>query len=115
MNANERIYLVVCAQILVSQDIATTISDFDPGARVILAGDMASAVEQADGRISMAFVEPALWSEHHAQGVLSDTMIVMLGANIVAPEIAHSCRLELPFTTEHIMALLARHPFAQPL
>ena len=113
MNDNGRIYLVVSRQILVSQDIATTISDFDPGARVILAADMADAANRAVGPVAMAFVDAALWSEHHRPEALAATKIVLVGDEAAAPQPAPFSRLDLPFTTDHILALLHPDPIAQ--
>ena len=115
MNENERVYLVVLRQIIVSQDIAAIISDFDPGARVIFAADMTDAATRADGCVAMAFVDASLWSEQLATGVFAKTMIVLIGDSIVAGEIPNCCRLDLPFTTEHILALLERNTLAQTL
>lgn len=113
MNEHEMVYLVVLRQILVSQDVAAIIADYDSNARVIVAADMTDALRQANGCVVMAFVDASLWANHHAQGVLAETMVVLVGDGPVAHDDAHRCRLDLPFTTDHILTLLDRRQFAQ--
>lgn len=53
-----RAYLIVLRHVLVAQDMALTIAEVDPGARVLLAGGVAEGLAMVEGvgRIAVAFV-----------------------------------------------------------
>ncbi len=51
-------YLVVLRHVLVAQDIAMTVAEFDPGAHIVTAAAAAEALPRLDGlgRLAVAFV-----------------------------------------------------------
>ncbi len=109
MNGYGRTYLVVLRQFLVAQDIALTIAEFDPDAHVIVAVDMAAAASQIKGDVYLAFVEMPLGHAGAGQLRLEAGNGVLVGDGVLPPEMAGWAQLDLPFTTDQVLALLHRH------
>lgn len=107
-----RTYIIAMRQILVAQDIAMTIGEFEPMANVIIAEDIADAMSRAVGSIVLAFVDGPSWLAHPLP---EETMqgAVMVGDAPTLMQTAFWGCLDLPFTTDHVVALLDRRAAMQ--
>jgi hypothetical protein len=107
-------YLVVLRHVLVAQDIAMTIAEFDPAARVATAAGPAEALPLLEGveRVAVAFV--GMGPEAYRASALSRAVaerggrVVLLGEEAeLAGEAAGFAVLVRPFTTGNILGHLA--------
>ena len=107
-------YLIVLRHILVAQDIAMTINEFDPAAQVIAATSSAEAEERLSGidAITLAFVGQG--PDSYASSSLSRAVaqrggrVILLGEEAEAQGEAHGFAvLARPFTTANILSHLA--------
>lgn len=107
-----RSYIIVVRQILIAQDIAMTIGEFDPLANVIIAEEVTDAMIRAAGSIVLVFVDRSSWL---AYPMPEETMrgAVMVGDAPILAQPAFWGYLDLPFTTDHVVALLERRAAMQ--
>ena len=109
-------YLIVLKQVLIAHDLADTIVEHDPGARVILAQTCADAMRQMEGvteNVVLAFL--AVSPDHLAGNALVDALTVRGARTVLMGEDAETRGetpawwvLERPFTTETVLNLLRR-------
>ena len=126
MNGKGQIYLVVLRQLLVAQDIALTIAEFDATARVIVASDMAQAMAQIgkgqrEADVCLAFVDIALaagWAADAHPDLAQATPVfpgqmrrILVGDGAAPPHLGICGRLDTPFTTAQVLSVL--HRFAK--
>jgi hypothetical protein len=106
-------YLVVLREIIVGQDIAMTIQDHNPDARVIIAATLAEAVAAVEGvdAVAVAFVHAP--SAEVARSPLAEAVaarggrIVLMGHEIGRdPKATVLPVLAFPFVSSDILALL---------
>ena len=107
-------YLIVLRHILVAQDIAMTVSEFDPTARVVTVTSPAEAEERLKDidAIALAFVGQG--PDAYASSSLSWAVarrggrVILLGEEAEAQGEAHGFAvLSRPFTTANILSHLA--------
>jgi hypothetical protein len=107
-------YLIVLRHVLVAQDIAMTIAEFDPAAQVILTDSAAEAVERLSGvdRLAVAFVGQG--PEAFRASPLSQTVarkggrVVLMGEEAEAHGEAQGFAvLTRPFSTGSILVHLS--------
>lgn len=114
MDGAGQTYMVLLRQFLVAQDIAMTIAEFDPKARVIVAADMAEAMQQlgetppASG-FGLAFLDLPLVADKIT--TLPGRISCILVGEGSAPEhvpdhLNLAGRLDTPFTTVQVLAVL---------
>lgn len=111
--AAQNAYLILVPDPLIARDLAETVSEFDAGARILLARSAAEAVERIarEAQITLAF----LWLAPEAAGPLVPALAVR-GARVVlfGPEaderraMWRGEHLPMPFSTQMVMCLLRR-------
>ena len=111
------IYLIVLRHVVVAQDIAMTIAEFDPEARVVTAASGAEALPLLEGveRIAMAFVgkgPEAFRASLLARAVAErGGRVVLMGEEAEAEGEAQGFAvLVRPFSTGNILAQLHTEP-----
>ena len=110
-----RTYLVLVSEVVVAQDIALTIGDFDPGARVLVATSVEAAHRCLDGvgALAVAFVteRPSLFTDSVLAKAIAARRgrVVLLGldAETSGPTPLYDV-LAQPFDTDAVVASLAR-------
>ena len=112
--ADRPAYLIVLRHVVVAQDIAMTIADRDPGARVVTVASPAEALPALGdvGRLAVAFVAEA--PREHRESDLARAIATRGGRVVLIGEAAETEGAELgfpvlarPFSTEDILAHLA--------
>jgi hypothetical protein len=110
-------YLVALRHVVVAQDIAQTVGEFDPDARVVVAASPAEAVQRIEGigRIALAFVGegPRGFAGSALAGALArrGASVVLMGGEAEAEgEAAGFAVLARPFGMGAVTALLASPP-----
>jgi len=116
-----RTYLVLVTETLVAQDIAQTITDFDPASKVICAGSLAAAevAVAAEHAIEIAFVagNPGQFAQSalHRGLIARGSRVVLLGyeAEASGPTPVFDV-LQQPFDTAAVVAklLAGQHSYA---
>lgn len=110
-------YLIALRHVLVAQDIAMTVGEFDPTARVVVASSAAEAETRLSGidRIAVAFVGQG--PEAYRASSLSRAVAERGGRVVLMGEDAESLGeaqgfavLARPFTTANILFHLAATP-----
>lgn len=107
-------YLIVLRHVLVAEDIAMTVAEFDPAARVIAVASPAEALPHLDGvgQVAMAFVGqgPSGFRDSDLHRALDrrGSRVVLLGEEAeAAGEAAGFPVLVRPFTTVDVLERLA--------
>lgn len=109
------VYLIVVQPALVARDIALTIADYAPRARVITAPSPKAAIGAVDPVLSMAAAFLAMDPEHAETCVLCDAVRVRGGRVILIGDAAERAAktmapawsvLVRPFTTEAVITCL---------
>ncbi|MEI4486618.1 hypothetical protein V8J36_10485 [Frigidibacter sp. MR17.14] len=116
MTRSPRAYLVLTRHLIVAEDLAQTIAQFDPGAEVLRARDPEAAAALLDGaaRLDLAFVADARgqegWEEFVGMLETRGAVIVLIPRDDDRPpaDDARHLALERPFTTEMVLDLLER-------
>jgi hypothetical protein len=107
-------YLIVLRHVVVAQDIAMTIADLDPKARIVIATSVTEALAGLGGvdRLAVAFVAEAPRS--HRDSDLARAIAARGGRVVLIGEAAEAEGAELgfpvltrPFSTEDILMHLA--------
>jgi len=108
-------YLVVMPLGVVAEDIATTITEIDPGARVVVARTIAEAADRLAGldRLALAVIEgaPVVFHATPFGQALADrgARILLLGDGCDTGQSGgRTAMLGLPFTTGALVAALRR-------
>ena len=106
-------YLIVLRHVVVAQDIALTVAEFDPSARILVARSGEEAIPLLDGvdRLPLAFLGKGP-SEFRASPIAGEleargARVVLMGEEAEAQGEAEGFEvLVRPFTTEAILARL---------
>ncbi|GGH46160.1 hypothetical protein GVY41_03230 [Frigidibacter albus] len=107
-------YLVVLKHVVVAEDLAQIVNEFDPGAEVLRARDTAAALQALQDIIAMRLA--FLIDDRHADGwnELIDGIMARGGRVVLIPRsegvetapFADCLILDRPFTTEMVQATL---------
>lgn len=114
-------YLVALRHVVVAQDIAQTVAEFDPGARVIVVASAAEAMRAVEevAQVALAFVGagPRAFEGSPLAGALArrGASVVLMGGEAEAEgEAAGFAVLARPFSMGSVTALLATPPAPPP-
>lgn len=109
----EQVFLILVGDVLVGQDLAQTIADDRPHARVIIAAslDSAATVLRDEAAVEIAFIEaqPLALQGSALAPILADrgAQIVLLGLwSEDAPPVPNWKTLPFPFTTDDVRVTL---------